>query len=124
MPIRRSPNGAGYSPSTAWSRSPGLGGRNQSERLVAINRNRWSQSAGTPNLAQRQDARLAALSAATCLARLWSARGETEPAQRIVSEQLEGLASAKGAARLPVVQAARAALEALRNPSGRRECVS
>src|SRR5258705_8835994 len=48
MPIRRSPNGAGYSPSTAWSRSPGMGGRNQSERLVAINRNRWSQSAGTP----------------------------------------------------------------------------
>jgi len=76
------------------------------------------------DLAQRQGARLAALSAATCLARLWSARGETEPAQRIVSEQLEGLASAKGAARLPVVQAARAALEALRNPLGKRECVS
>jgi len=76
------------------------------------------------DLAQRQGARLAALSAATCLARLWSARGETEPAQRILSEQLEGLASAKGAARLPVVQAARAALQALRNPLGKRECVS
>ena len=48
MPIRRSPNGAGYTPSTAWSRSPGMGGRDQSERLVAINRNQWSQSAGTP----------------------------------------------------------------------------
>src|SRR6202165_476329 len=33
-------------PSTAWSRSPGMGGRDQSERLVAINRNQWSQSAG------------------------------------------------------------------------------
>jgi hypothetical protein len=31
----------------AWSRSPGMGGRDQSERLVAINWNRWSQSAGT-----------------------------------------------------------------------------
>ena len=76
------------------------------------------------DLAQRQGARLAALSAATCLARVWSARGETEPAQRIVSEQLEGLASAKGAARLPVFQAARAAFEALRNPLGKREWVS
>ena len=75
-------------------------------------------------LGQIQGARLAALSAATCLARLWSARGETEAAQRIVSEQLEGLASAKGAARLPVVQAASAALEALRNPLGKRERVS
>jgi len=71
-----------------------------------------------------QFARLAALIAATCLARLWSARGETEPAQGVVSEQLAGLASAKDAARLPVVQAARAALEALRNPLGNRECVS
>ena len=34
-------------PSTAWSRSPGMGGRDQSERLVAINWNQWSQSAGT-----------------------------------------------------------------------------
>jgi class 3 adenylate cyclase/tetratricopeptide (TPR) repeat protein len=70
------------------------------------------------DLGQRQGARLAALSAATCLARLWSARGDTQSAQRILSEQLEGLASAKGAARLPVVQAARAALEALGKPSG------
>ena len=46
MPIRRSPNGAGYTPSTAWSRSPGMGGRDQSERLVAISRNAWSQSIG------------------------------------------------------------------------------
>ncbi len=76
------------------------------------------------DLAQRQGARLAALSAATCLARLWSARGETEPAQRVVSEQLDGLASAKGSARLPVVQAARAALEVLRNPLGKRKSVS
>ena len=45
MPIRRSPNGA-LTPSTAWSRSPGTGGRDQSERLVAINRNRWSRSPG------------------------------------------------------------------------------
>jgi hypothetical protein len=33
-------------PSTGWSRSPGTGGRDQSERLVAINRNSWSQSSG------------------------------------------------------------------------------
>ena len=32
--------------STAWSRSPGTGGRDQSERLVAINRNSWSRSPG------------------------------------------------------------------------------
>ncbi len=74
-------------------------------------------------LAQRQGARLAALSAATCLARLWSARGETGPARRIVSEQLDGLVSVKGAARLPVVQTAKAALEALENPLGKREWV-
>src|SRR6185312_4931186 len=37
-------------PSTAWSRSPGMGGRDQVERMVAINRNRWSQSAGAPML--------------------------------------------------------------------------
>jgi hypothetical protein len=28
-----------------------MGGRDQSERLVAINRNRWSQSAGAPSSA-------------------------------------------------------------------------
>src|ERR1019366_7115253 len=33
-------------PSTAWSQSPGTGGRDQSERLVAISWNRWSQSPG------------------------------------------------------------------------------
>ena len=46
MPIRRSPNGARHIPSTGWSRSPGMGGRdqsertgrNQSEQLVAITR--------------------------------------------------------------------------------------
>jgi tetratricopeptide (TPR) repeat protein len=76
------------------------------------------------DLAQRQGARLAALKAATCLARLWSARGETESAQRIVSEQLDGLASAKGAARLPVVRTARATLEALQNPLGKRADVN
>jgi hypothetical protein len=32
-----------------------MGGRNQSERLVAINRNRWSQSAGAPTM---QDAEI------------------------------------------------------------------
>jgi hypothetical protein len=32
--------------STGWSRSPGTGGRDQSERLVAINRNSWSRSPG------------------------------------------------------------------------------
>jgi hypothetical protein len=76
------------------------------------------------DLGQRQGARLAALSAATCLARLWNARGETQSAQRILSEQLEGLASAKRADRLPVVQAARAALEALGKPSGSPRDVS
>jgi class 3 adenylate cyclase/tetratricopeptide (TPR) repeat protein len=75
-------------------------------------------------LGQHQGARLAALSAATCLARLWSARGETEAAYRIVSEHLEGLAFAKGAVRLPVVQAARALIKELGNPSSKRECVS
>jgi hypothetical protein len=50
MPIRGSPNGAHHPPSTGWSRSPGMGGRDQSERLVAINRNRWSQSAGARRL--------------------------------------------------------------------------
>jgi hypothetical protein len=39
MPIRGSPNGAPSPPSTGWSRSPGTGGRDQWERLVAINRN-------------------------------------------------------------------------------------
>src|SRR6185369_13220933 len=33
-------------PSTGWSQSPGMGGRDQSERLVAINRNSWSRSPG------------------------------------------------------------------------------
>jgi hypothetical protein len=46
MPIRGSPNGARSPPSTGWSRSPGTGGRDQSERLVAINRNSWSRSSG------------------------------------------------------------------------------
>src|ERR1700726_2868883 len=38
-------------PSTAWSRSPGMGGRDQSEHLVAINRNQWSQSDGARTVA-------------------------------------------------------------------------
>ena len=63
-------------------------------------------------LSQHQGARLAALSAATCLARLWSARGEIEAAYCIVSEHLEGLAT-KGAVRLPVVQAARTLIKEL-----------
>src|ERR1700686_4798829 len=33
-------------PVHSWSRSPGTGGRDQSERLVAINRNSWSRSPG------------------------------------------------------------------------------
>jgi hypothetical protein len=46
MPIRGSPNGARHSGPQGWSRSPGMGGRDQSERLVAINRNSWSRSPG------------------------------------------------------------------------------
>ena len=34
-------------PSTAWSQSTGMAGRNALERLVAINRNHWSQWTGT-----------------------------------------------------------------------------
>ena len=52
MPIRRSPNGARHTPPQTdpdWSRSPATGGRDQSERLVAINRNQWSQSPGARN---------------------------------------------------------------------------
>ncbi len=33
-------------PSTTWSQSTGMGGRNAPERLVAINRNHWSQWTG------------------------------------------------------------------------------
>ena len=44
MPIRRSPNGARHV--RPLSQSPGTGGRDQSERLVAISWNRWSQSPG------------------------------------------------------------------------------
>jgi hypothetical protein len=50
MPIRRSPNGAGHT--RPQPRSPGMGGRDQSERPVAINWNRWSQSAGTRSQCQ------------------------------------------------------------------------
>jgi hypothetical protein len=39
-------------PSTGWSRSPGMGGRDQSERLVAINRKQRSQSAGARSLTE------------------------------------------------------------------------
>jgi hypothetical protein len=38
MPIRRSPNGAGYTRPQP--------GRDRSEQVVAIDRNRWSQSIG------------------------------------------------------------------------------
>ena len=38
MPIRRSPNSAGHTPPQP--------GRDRPERVVAINRNRWSQSIG------------------------------------------------------------------------------
>jgi hypothetical protein len=34
------------SPSTTWSQSTGTGGRDQPERLVAFNRNAWSQWTG------------------------------------------------------------------------------
>ena len=44
MPIRGSPRP--LLPSTGWSRSTGMGGRDQSERRVAINRNSWSRSSG------------------------------------------------------------------------------
>src|ERR1700726_1256209 len=33
-------------PSTGWARAPGMGGRDQSEQLVAIDRNSWSRSPG------------------------------------------------------------------------------
>jgi hypothetical protein len=46
MPIRRSPNGRHSHPSTAWSRSSGMGGRDRSEQVVAINRKQWSGSFG------------------------------------------------------------------------------
>jgi hypothetical protein len=49
MPIRRSPNGARHTPPQTGpdrSRSPGIAGRDQSERLVAIKWNQWSQSIG------------------------------------------------------------------------------
>ena len=38
-------------PSTTWSQSTGMGGRNASERLVVINRNHWSQWTGMGTLA-------------------------------------------------------------------------
>jgi hypothetical protein len=44
MPIRGLPKRPPSHPSTGWSRSPGIGGRDQWERLVAINWNRWSRS--------------------------------------------------------------------------------
>ncbi len=34
-------------PSTGWTRSPGTGGRDQSEQVDAIDRNRWTRSIGT-----------------------------------------------------------------------------
>jgi hypothetical protein len=37
-------------PSTTWSQSTGMGGRNAPERLVAINRNHWSQWTGLGTL--------------------------------------------------------------------------
>ena len=46
MLIRRSPERRPSPPSTGWSQSPVAGGRDQSERLVAINRNNWSPSPG------------------------------------------------------------------------------
>jgi hypothetical protein len=73
-------------PSTAWSRSPGMGGRDQSERPVAINWNRWSQSAGTRSvrLAHGQGDRF--IIEAVGVKRLWRASmksGATSPRGRI-----------------------------------------
>jgi len=45
MPIRRSPNSARH-PRPQVARSPGIGGRDPSERLVVINWNDWSRSIG------------------------------------------------------------------------------
>jgi hypothetical protein len=45
MPIRRSPNGV-HHPVHRLVAIPVTGGRDQSERLVPINRNSWSHSAG------------------------------------------------------------------------------
>jgi hypothetical protein len=40
-------------PVHSWSRSTGTGGRDQSERLVAINRNSWSRSPGARTYGQQ-----------------------------------------------------------------------
>jgi hypothetical protein len=53
MPIPRSPNGTGHTRPQPGRDRPGMGGRDQSERPVAINWNRWSQSAGTHTLNDR-----------------------------------------------------------------------
>ena len=45
MPLRGSPNGASYTRPQP--------GRHRSEQVVAINRNRWSQSAGMRNLSRK-----------------------------------------------------------------------
>jgi class 3 adenylate cyclase/tetratricopeptide (TPR) repeat protein len=67
-------------------------------------------------VSRRQGARPMALRAAMCLAQLWAARGETAAARRVVSEHLDGLGAVRGAARLSVVRAAKAA----RDRFGRR----
>jgi transposase len=43
---------APVTPVHKWSRSPGIGGRDQSERLVVINRSKWSRSPGARTFAQ------------------------------------------------------------------------
>jgi hypothetical protein len=47
MPIRGSPNGARHPRPQAGRDRPEWKGRDQSERLVAINRNGWSRSPGS-----------------------------------------------------------------------------
>jgi hypothetical protein len=55
MPIRRSPNGAGYTRPQP--------GRDRPEWVVAINRNAWSQSIGTSGRNQSERARIVMLRA-------------------------------------------------------------
>ena len=88
MPIRGLPNGPPSHPSTGWSRSPGMGGRDQSERLVAINRNRWSRLIGiggrdrpvraAPGLASREINLVAARNRQT----YWTSTSPSSPASR------------------------------------------
>ena len=51
MPIRGSPNGARHPRPQAGGDRPGIGGRDQSKRMVAINWDSWSRSPGARTFA-------------------------------------------------------------------------